>query len=203
MLCCAVCEQEGWIREKEQIFSSEDVGKDLTGALRLLSQHKALEDEMTGRSAHLQQTIRQGEELVADNHFGAEKIKERIQDIQVLLQILLRVKMVVPWELKPSKPSAPFNSSPPIPSHVLPLPLLLSSCFPLLHFLFSSSFSSTHPPAPLPCPLAGAVGVSGAPLSCPEDGSSGSLQPAPVPGRRTSNIFNTSTSSSLSSPISK
>lgn len=75
--------QEGWIREKEQILSSEDHGKDLTGAVRLLSQHKAFEDEMSGRAAHLQQTIKQGEELVADNHFGAEKIKERIQDIQV------------------------------------------------------------------------------------------------------------------------
>lgn len=38
---------------------------------------------MTGRAAHLQQTIKQGEELVADNHFGADKIKERIKDIQV------------------------------------------------------------------------------------------------------------------------
>lgn len=78
-----MCLQEGWIREKEQILSSEDHGKDLTGALRLLSQHKAFEDEMSGRAAHLQQTIKQGDELVADNHFGAEKIKERIQDIQV------------------------------------------------------------------------------------------------------------------------
>lgn len=77
--------QEGWIREKEKILSSEDHGKDLTGALRLLSQHKAFEDEMSGRAAHLQQTIKQGDELVADNHFGAEKIKERIQDIQVRL----------------------------------------------------------------------------------------------------------------------
>lgn len=75
--------QEGWIREKEQILSSEDHGKDLTGALRLLSQHKAFEDEMSGRAGHLQQTIKQGEDLVANNHFGAEKIKERIQDIQV------------------------------------------------------------------------------------------------------------------------
>lgn len=75
--------QEGWIREKEQILSSEDHGKDLTGAVRLLSQHKALEDEMSGRAAHLQQTIKQGEELVANNHFGSDKIKERIQDIQV------------------------------------------------------------------------------------------------------------------------
>uniref|UniRef100_A0A3P9B1C0 Spectrin beta chain, non-erythrocytic 1 n=1 Tax=Maylandia zebra TaxID=106582 RepID=A0A3P9B1C0_9CICH len=78
-----MAEEEGWIREKEQILSSEDYGKDLTGSLRLLSQHKAFEDEMTGRAAHLQQTIKQGEELVADNHFGADKIKERIKDIQV------------------------------------------------------------------------------------------------------------------------
>lgn len=75
--------QEGWIREKEQILSLEDHGKDLTGTVRLLSQHKAFEDEMSGRAAHLQQTIRQGQQLVDDNHFGAEKIKERIQDIQV------------------------------------------------------------------------------------------------------------------------
>ncbi|XP_010784328.1 spectrin beta chain, non-erythrocytic 1-like [Notothenia coriiceps] len=78
-----MAEEEGWIREKEQILSSEDYGKDLTGARRLLSQHKAFEDEMSGRAAHLQQTIRGGEELVANDHFGADKIKERIQDIQV------------------------------------------------------------------------------------------------------------------------
>uniref|UniRef100_A0A8C3ASF0 Spectrin beta chain n=1 Tax=Cyclopterus lumpus TaxID=8103 RepID=A0A8C3ASF0_CYCLU len=77
-----MAEEEGWIREKEQILSSEDYGKDLTGALRLLSQHKAFEDEMSGRAGHLQQTIKQGEELVANNHFGADKIKERIQDVQ-------------------------------------------------------------------------------------------------------------------------
>ncbi|XP_061823762.1 spectrin beta chain, non-erythrocytic 1 isoform X1 [Nerophis lumbriciformis] len=77
-----MAEEEGWIREKEQILSSEDYGKDLTGAVRLLSQHKALEDETTGRAAHLQQTIKQGQELVANKHFGADKIQERILDIQ-------------------------------------------------------------------------------------------------------------------------
>ncbi|XP_062320150.1 spectrin beta chain, non-erythrocytic 1 isoform X2 [Osmerus eperlanus] len=77
-----MAEEEGWIREKEQILSSEDCGKDLTAAVRLLSQHKAFEDEMIGRAGHLQQTVRQGEELVADNHFGSDKIKERIADIQ-------------------------------------------------------------------------------------------------------------------------
>ncbi|XP_033469022.1 spectrin beta chain, non-erythrocytic 1 isoform X2 [Epinephelus lanceolatus] len=89
-----MAEEEGWIREKEQILSSEDYGKDLTGALRLLSQHKAFEDEMSGRAGHLQQTIKQGEELVADNHFGADKIKERIQDIQEQWAALERLSAV-------------------------------------------------------------------------------------------------------------
>ncbi|KAK5602793.1 Spectrin beta chain, non-erythrocytic 1, partial [Crenichthys baileyi] len=89
-----MAEEEGWIREKEQILSSEDYGKDLTGTVRLLSQHKAFEDEMSGRAAHLQQTIKQGEELVADNHFGAEKIKERIQDIQEQWAALERLSAV-------------------------------------------------------------------------------------------------------------
>uniref|UniRef100_A0A1A7Y081 Spectrin beta chain n=1 Tax=Iconisemion striatum TaxID=60296 RepID=A0A1A7Y081_9TELE len=89
-----MAEEEGWIREKEQILSSEDYGKDLTGAVRLLSQHKAFEDEMSGRAGHLQQTIKQGQELVADNHFGAEKIKERIQDIQEQWAALERLSAV-------------------------------------------------------------------------------------------------------------
>ncbi|KAL4640816.1 spectrin beta chain, non-erythrocytic 1-like [Arapaima gigas] len=77
-----MAEEEGWIREKEQILSSDDCGRDLTAVVRLLSKHKAFEDEMSGRSGHLQQTIREGEAMVAANHFGADKIQERITDIR-------------------------------------------------------------------------------------------------------------------------
>ncbi|XP_017317267.1 spectrin beta chain, non-erythrocytic 1 isoform X2 [Ictalurus punctatus] len=77
-----MAEEEGWIREKEQILSSDDYGKDLTGALRLVSKHKAFEDEKSGRAGHLQQTVHQGEELVAAGHFGADKISQRISDVQ-------------------------------------------------------------------------------------------------------------------------
>ncbi|KAI5087786.1 spectrin beta chain, non-erythrocytic 1 [Silurus meridionalis] len=77
-----MAEEEGWIREKEQILSSDDCGKDLTGALRLLSKHKAFEDEKSGRAGHLQQTVHQGEELVAAGHFGADKISQRNADVQ-------------------------------------------------------------------------------------------------------------------------
>ncbi|KAI4895522.1 hypothetical protein NFI96_007217 [Prochilodus magdalenae] len=77
-----MAEEEGWIREKEQILSSDDCGKDLTAVVRLLSKHKALEDERSGRAGRLQQTVTQGEELVAAGHFGAEKIRQRITDVQ-------------------------------------------------------------------------------------------------------------------------
>uniref|UniRef100_A0A7N8XFA4 Spectrin beta chain n=1 Tax=Mastacembelus armatus TaxID=205130 RepID=A0A7N8XFA4_9TELE len=89
-----MAEEEGWIREKEQILSSEDYGKDLTGALRLLSQHKAFEDEMTGRAAHLQQTIKQGEELVANNHFAVYNLLPPLSALQEQWAALERLSAV-------------------------------------------------------------------------------------------------------------
>ncbi len=77
-----MAEEEGWIREKEQILSSDDCGKDLTGAVRLLSQHRALEDEMCGRAGHLQNTVREGQAMADAGHFGEDKIRERIADVQ-------------------------------------------------------------------------------------------------------------------------
>ncbi|XP_010002929.1 PREDICTED: spectrin beta chain, non-erythrocytic 1 isoform X2 [Chaetura pelagica] len=77
-----MAEEEGWIREKEQILSSDDYGKDLTSVVRLLSKHKAFEDEMSGRSGHFQQAIKEGEDMIAEEHFGSEKIIERIKDIR-------------------------------------------------------------------------------------------------------------------------
>uniref|UniRef100_A0A4W5RTB0 Spectrin beta chain n=1 Tax=Hucho hucho TaxID=62062 RepID=A0A4W5RTB0_9TELE len=76
-----MAEEEGWIREKEQILSSDESGKDLTGTVRLLSQHRALEDEMSGRAGHLQHTITEGQAMVDAGHFGAAKIRERVTDL--------------------------------------------------------------------------------------------------------------------------
>lgn len=77
-----MAEEEGWIREKEKILSSDDYGRDLTSVLRLLSKHRAFEDEMSGRSGHFEQALREGEAMIAEEHFGSEKIRERIADIR-------------------------------------------------------------------------------------------------------------------------
>uniref|UniRef100_A0A452QR90 Spectrin beta chain, non-erythrocytic 1 n=1 Tax=Ursus americanus TaxID=9643 RepID=A0A452QR90_URSAM len=73
-----MAEEEGWIREKEKILSSDDYGKDLTSVVRLLSKHRAFEDEMSGRSGHFEQAIKEGEDMITEEHFGSEKIRERI-----------------------------------------------------------------------------------------------------------------------------
>lgn len=77
-----MAEEEGWIREKEQILSTDENGKDLTGVLRLLSQQRALEDEMSGRAGHLQHTMAEGRAMVEAHHFAATKIQDRLDDLQ-------------------------------------------------------------------------------------------------------------------------
>ncbi|XP_062454825.1 spectrin beta chain, non-erythrocytic 2 [Rhea pennata] len=75
-------EEEAWMREQEQILSSEDVGRDLTSSLRLLSKHNAFRDEMSGRAGPLQQAVAQGQALVREGHFGARQVGERLREIE-------------------------------------------------------------------------------------------------------------------------
>uniref|UniRef100_A0A8C8SL44 Spectrin beta chain n=1 Tax=Pelusios castaneus TaxID=367368 RepID=A0A8C8SL44_9SAUR len=77
-------EAESWIKEKEQIYSSLDYGKDLTSVILLQRKHKAFEDELRGLGAHLQQTLQDGEDMVAQKHFGSSKIRGRTEEVKVL-----------------------------------------------------------------------------------------------------------------------
>ncbi|XP_066467623.1 spectrin beta chain, erythrocytic isoform X1 [Tiliqua scincoides] len=77
-------EAESWIKEKEQIYSSLDYGKDLTSILILQRKHKAFEDELRGLGTHLQQTIKEGETMIAQKHFGASRIRSRIEEVKTL-----------------------------------------------------------------------------------------------------------------------
>ena len=46
-------EEEAWIREKEQVASSVDHGKDLVGVMHLIKKHEALEAELQGQDSHV------------------------------------------------------------------------------------------------------------------------------------------------------
>nr|XP_057911997.1 spectrin beta chain, erythrocytic isoform X2 [Doryrhamphus excisus] len=77
-----VAELESWIKEKENIFSSLDYGKDLTSVLVLQSKHSAFEDELGARRANLQQALNEGGNMIRDKHFGSPKIQERMTSIE-------------------------------------------------------------------------------------------------------------------------
>ncbi|XP_055307281.1 spectrin beta chain isoform X2 [Sitodiplosis mosellana] len=82
-------DEENWIKEKEQIVSTEDIGHDLTTINLLLSKHKALESEIQSHDAQLQSVARVGDELISEGHFGSERIKERLKEILAMWNHLL------------------------------------------------------------------------------------------------------------------
>eukprot|EP00118_Oscarella_pearsei_P018140 m.184464 g.184464 ORF g.184464 m.184464 type:complete len:3710 (+) comp39319_c1_seq2:34-11163(+) len=71
-------EEEAWIREKEQVASSVDHGKDLVGVMHLIKKHEALEAELQGQDAHLQLVCRSGESLQKGKHYASKAITARI-----------------------------------------------------------------------------------------------------------------------------
>ncbi|XP_004371008.1 spectrin beta chain, erythrocytic [Trichechus manatus latirostris] len=74
-------EAESWIKEKEQIYSSLDYGKDLTSVLILLRKHKAFEDELRGLDTHLKQIFQEGEGMIERKQFGHPQIEARIKEV--------------------------------------------------------------------------------------------------------------------------
>ncbi|XP_054154264.1 spectrin beta chain-like isoform X2 [Oppia nitens] len=74
-------EEEAWIKEKEQILSSGEIGHDLTTVHLLISKNRALEDELAAHEQQLMSVVRVGEDLINAGHFGAEHIQQRIQEI--------------------------------------------------------------------------------------------------------------------------
>jgi len=77
-----MADTEGWMREKEQLMSSPDLGHDLTSIGLLQAKHRTMEDELSSRHAHLNEELQVGRNLIAAKNFGAPKIAERIEDIE-------------------------------------------------------------------------------------------------------------------------
>lgn len=71
-----MADEENWIKEKEQIVSTADIGHDLTTVNLLLSKHKALENEIAAHEPQLDAVVGVGEELISSGHFGAERVQE-------------------------------------------------------------------------------------------------------------------------------
>ncbi|XP_015125014.1 spectrin beta chain isoform X2 [Diachasma alloeum] len=84
-----MADEENWIKEKEQIVSTGDIGHDLTTINLLLSKHKALENEIQSHEAQLMSVAAVGDELVRQEHFGSRSIQERLKEILSMWNHLL------------------------------------------------------------------------------------------------------------------
>uniref|UniRef100_A0A8C3V5V0 Spectrin beta chain n=1 Tax=Catharus ustulatus TaxID=91951 RepID=A0A8C3V5V0_CATUS len=58
-------EEEAWMREQERLLRCPELGRDLPGALRMLSQLEAIRGALGGRAGPLQQLLERGRELLA------------------------------------------------------------------------------------------------------------------------------------------
>ncbi|NWR40554.1 SPTB2 protein, partial [Tachuris rubrigastra] len=58
-------EEEAWLREQERLLRCPELGRDLPGSLRMLSQLEAIRGALGGRTAPLEQLLERGRELLA------------------------------------------------------------------------------------------------------------------------------------------
>ncbi|PAA89940.1 hypothetical protein BOX15_Mlig021076g1 [Macrostomum lignano] len=77
-------DEEQWIREKEQLMSSPDLGHDIPSAQRLLAKHRATEDEISARRKQLQDQLARGENLVANAGPRSNLLSSRLERISSL-----------------------------------------------------------------------------------------------------------------------
>ncbi|PSN56235.1 Spectrin beta chain [Blattella germanica] len=84
-----MADEENWIKEKEQIVTNGDIGHDLTTINLLLSKHKALENEIGSHEPQLMSVVAVGDDLVQHQHFGADRIQARLQEILEMWQHLI------------------------------------------------------------------------------------------------------------------
>ena len=65
----------------EAQLSSEDYGRDLAGVQNLLKKHQLVEMDISAREDRLQELSGQAKKFVEEQHFDAENIQEKHQNI--------------------------------------------------------------------------------------------------------------------------
>eukprot|EP00794_Sanderia_malayensis_P015984 gene15984-17594_t len=84
-----VADEITWIEEKEPIASSLNTGRDLIGAQNLLKKHSALMNEINSHEPKVNALTCTGEEMIAEEHFANQEIKDKIDELNSFWNDLL------------------------------------------------------------------------------------------------------------------
>lgn len=75
-------QEEGWMDEKERILNSDEIGHDLVTVAMLIAKNKTIEDELDAHESQYLSTIKEGEQLVKQNHVNTPNIKARLEELE-------------------------------------------------------------------------------------------------------------------------
>ncbi|CAH8834837.1 unnamed protein product [Trichobilharzia szidati] len=74
-------DEEDWIREKESVAGSTNVGRDLIGVQNLIKKHQAIYAEINGHSPRIEEVVQEGQDMIRANHYASGDIERRIADL--------------------------------------------------------------------------------------------------------------------------
>ncbi|BHF71927.1 hypothetical protein SprV_0401498800 [Sparganum proliferum] len=75
-------DEEDWIREKEPVAASSNVGRDLIGVQNLIKKHQAVMAEIAGHEPRIDDVCAAGEAMVNEGHFAGDDIRKRIEELR-------------------------------------------------------------------------------------------------------------------------
>nr|XP_002732400.1 PREDICTED: spectrin beta chain, non-erythrocytic 5-like [Saccoglossus kowalevskii] len=78
-------DEESWIKEKQPLATSTELGQNLNTVQSLMKKHQALEAEITAHEPLVETVAKKGEQLMSQQHYATEDIKTTVAEIHQLL----------------------------------------------------------------------------------------------------------------------
>jgi len=74
-------DEEAYIREKEQVATLNNLGRDLIGCQNLIKKHLVLISEINNHEPRIRSVCQNGEDMISNGHFASEEINQKINNL--------------------------------------------------------------------------------------------------------------------------
>ncbi|KAL3307721.1 Spectrin beta chain, non-erythrocytic 1, partial [Cichlidogyrus casuarinus] len=82
-------DEKEWVKEKNQLMCSPDIGRDLSSVERLQRKHRVLNEECQGREVLFKKKLAEGQALINAGNVGQDMIRQRMQEMNELWEQLI------------------------------------------------------------------------------------------------------------------